>query len=105
MTSVNVAGAPRTVQEALHAHWKLFLFQGIVMVLLGILAVAAPAYASVAVDFYVGWLFLLSGLVGIVAMFSAGNVSSFLWTLVTRPCSRSPWGPCSCGNPPKGRSR
>ena len=78
MTSLNVAGAPRSVQDALHAHWKLFLFQGIVMVILGILAIAAPAYASVAVDFYVGWLFLLSGLVGIVAMFSAGNVSSFL---------------------------
>jgi uncharacterized membrane protein HdeD (DUF308 family) len=83
MTSVNIAGAPRSVQDALRAHWKLFLFQGVVMVILGILAVAAPAYASVAVDFYVGWLFLLSGLVGIVAMFSAGNVSSFLWTFVT----------------------
>jgi uncharacterized membrane protein HdeD (DUF308 family) len=83
MTSVNVAGATRSVQDALRAHSKLFLLQGVIMVILGILAVAAPAYASVAVDFYVGWLFLLSGLVGIVAMFSAGNVSSFLWTLVT----------------------
>ena len=85
MTSMspNIADTTRTFGEALRAHWKLFLFQGIVMVILGILAVAAPAYASVAVDIYVGWLFLLSGLVGIVAMFYAGNVSSFLWTLVT----------------------
>lgn len=85
MTSMspNIAGTSRTFGEALRAHWKLFLFQGIVMVIFGILAVAAPAYASVAVDIYIGWLFLLSGLVGIVAMFSAGNFTNFLWTFVT----------------------
>ena len=85
MTSMspNVADPPRSLTDALRAHWKLFLFQGIVMVILGILAVAAPAWASVAVDIYIGWLFLLSGLIGAAAMFSAGNVSSFLWTFVT----------------------
>jgi uncharacterized membrane protein HdeD (DUF308 family) len=85
MTSMspNISDTPRSFTEALRAHWKLFLFQGIVMAILGILAVAAPAWASVAVDIYIGWLFLLSGLVGVVAMFSAGNFSSFLWTCVT----------------------
>jgi uncharacterized membrane protein HdeD (DUF308 family) len=81
--SPNITDAARSFTEALRAHWKLFLFQGVVMVILGILAIAAPAWASVAVDIYVGWLFLLSGLVGVVAMFSAGNASSFLWTFVT----------------------
>jgi uncharacterized membrane protein HdeD (DUF308 family) len=79
----NITDAPRSFADALRAHWKLFLFQGIVIVILGFLAVAAPAWASVAVDIYIGWLFLLSGLIGAVAMFSAGNVSSFLWTFVT----------------------
>jgi uncharacterized membrane protein HdeD (DUF308 family) len=67
----------------LRSHWKLFLFQGIVMIILGILAVVAPAIATVAVDVYFGWLFLFSGFAGIIAMFSAGSVSSFLWMLVT----------------------
>lgn len=79
----NTTGAQGTILQDLRAHWKLFLFQGGVMVLLGILAVAAPAWASVAVDIYIGWLFLFSGAIGIVAMFSAANASSFLWTLVT----------------------
>jgi len=85
MTSMspNVLDAARSFTHALHEHWKLFLAQGIVMVILGIVAIAAPGWASVAVDIYVGWIFLLSGLVGIVAMFSAGNFSSFLWTFVT----------------------
>jgi hypothetical protein len=71
------------VPSELRQHWKLFLFQGIVMIILGALAVAAPAVATVAVDIYVGWLFLISGVVGLVAMFSSGGASSFLWTLVT----------------------
>jgi uncharacterized membrane protein HdeD (DUF308 family) len=85
MTSMspNVIDSPSSIREALRAHWKLFLFQGVAMVILGILAIAAPAWASVAVDIYVGWLFLFSGMIGIFAMFSAGNVSSFLWTFVT----------------------
>lgn len=83
MTSMNIADASTAFRDALRAHWKLFVFQGALMVILGIAAVAAPAYASVAVDLYVGWLFLISGSIGIVAMFSAGNVSSFLWTFVT----------------------
>jgi uncharacterized membrane protein HdeD (DUF308 family) len=34
------------VPSELRQHWKLFLFQGIVMIILGALAVAAPAVAT-----------------------------------------------------------
>ena len=82
-TSPHVTSMPSAVRDALRAHWKLFLFQGVVMIILGVIAVAMPAAATVAIDIYVGWLFLLSGIVGLVAMFSAGNLSTLLWTLVT----------------------
>ncbi|HMA69936.1 MAG TPA: HdeD family acid-resistance protein [Xanthobacteraceae bacterium] len=82
-TSPHVTSMPSAVRDVLRAHWKLFLFQGVVMIILGIIAVAMPAAATVAIDIYVGWLFLLSGIVGLVAMFSAGNLSTLLWTLVT----------------------
>ena len=77
----------RAISDALGAHWKLFLFQGVVMIILGVLAVAAPAVATIAVDIYVGWLFLLSGLVGLVALFSAKNIPAFLWSLITAALS------------------
>jgi uncharacterized membrane protein HdeD (DUF308 family) len=73
----------RAVDETLKAHWRLFLFQGIIMIVLGVLAVGAPVVATVAVDIYVGWLFLLSGVIGLVAMASARNVPGFLWTFFT----------------------
>jgi uncharacterized membrane protein HdeD (DUF308 family) len=53
------------------------------MIVLGALAVAAPALATIAVDVYVGWLLLISGIVGLVAMFSARDIPAFLWALVT----------------------
>jgi uncharacterized membrane protein HdeD (DUF308 family) len=73
----------RGIGETLRAHWRLFLFQGAIMIGLGALAIAAPVWATLAVDVYVGWLFLISGVVGLVAMFSARSVPGFLWTFVT----------------------
>ena len=72
-----------SIADSLRSHWRMFLFQGIVMLILGILAIAAPATATVAVDIYVGWLFLISGLSGLVAMFSSRDVPAFLWTFLT----------------------
>jgi uncharacterized membrane protein HdeD (DUF308 family) len=73
----------RTIGDTLRAHWRLYVFQGVLMIILGVLAVAAPAFATLTVDIYVGWLFLISGVLGLIAMFSARNVPGFLWTLVT----------------------
>jgi uncharacterized membrane protein HdeD (DUF308 family) len=70
------------LKDALKTNWKLFLFQGIVMVILGILAVAWPVVATIAVDLYVGWLFLITGMVGLMTIFSARDVPAFLWTLL-----------------------
>jgi len=73
----------RAVKDALGAYWRLFLFQGVVMIILGVLAIAWPMVATVAIDIYIGWLFLISGIVGLIAMFAAEDVPAFLWTLVT----------------------
>jgi len=83
----DVSEMQNAMKNALRAHWGLFMFQGVVMVVLGILAIAWPAMASVAVDIYIGWLFLISGLIGLIAMFAAPNVPAFLWTLLTAALS------------------
>ncbi len=60
----------RAVRDALNAHWRLLLFQGVLLIVLGILAVVAPVAATIAVDVFVGWLFLIGGVIGLVAVFS-----------------------------------
>jgi uncharacterized membrane protein HdeD (DUF308 family) len=85
MTTANptLVEMQRTIGDTLRAHWRLYVFQGVLMIVLGVLAIAAPAFATLTVDIYVGWLFLISGVLGLIAMFSARNVPGFLWTLVT----------------------
>ena len=89
MTTVdpNFNEMQRAVRETLHAHWVMFLAQGVIMVILGAVAFAAPTMATIAVDIFVGWLFLISGMVGFVALFSVRGVPAFIWTLITAALS------------------
>jgi uncharacterized membrane protein HdeD (DUF308 family) len=73
----------RAITRALAEHWRLFLFQGVIMVILGILAVGAPMAATLFVAIYLGWLFLISGILGLVALFSTHDVPAFVWNLIT----------------------
>jgi uncharacterized membrane protein HdeD (DUF308 family) len=77
----------RAMTNAFGAHWKLFLFQGAVMVILGLLAICAPVAASIAVAIYVGWLLLISGVIGLIAIVSTHHVHAFLWSLITAALS------------------
>jgi uncharacterized membrane protein HdeD (DUF308 family) len=72
-----------SVKTSLAPHWRLVIAQGVIMVILGVLALAAPAFATLAVDIYVGWLLLLSGILGLAAIFSARHPTRFAWGLVT----------------------
>jgi uncharacterized membrane protein HdeD (DUF308 family) len=77
----------RAIKDTVRLHWQLFLAQGVIMLVLGVLAVIWPGISTIAVDVYVGWLFLLSGIVGLVTMFLAQNVQAFLWMLLTAALS------------------
>jgi uncharacterized membrane protein HdeD (DUF308 family) len=77
----------RAVRDTVRLHWQLFLAQGVIMMILGVLAMIWPQVSTLAVDIYVGWLFLLSGIVGIFTMFLARDVQAFLWMLLTAALS------------------
>jgi uncharacterized membrane protein HdeD (DUF308 family) len=77
----------RGIEETMRTHWALFLAQGVIMIILGVLGVIWPQISTLAVDFYIGWMFLLSGIVGLATMFLAPSVSAFLWSLLTAALS------------------
>jgi uncharacterized membrane protein HdeD (DUF308 family) len=83
----DLSNMQRAVRDAFGAHWRLMMFQGVVMIILGVLAVAAPVIATIAIDIYVGWLFLFSGVIGLIALFSSHHIPAFLWTLITAALS------------------
>lgn len=57
------------------------------MIILGVLAVVAPAVATNRRRHLRGLALLLSGIIGLVAMFSAKNIPAFLWSLLTAALS------------------
>lgn len=86
-TDSSLSEMQSAVRKAVGLHWRLFLFHGVALIVLGVLAVAAPVVATIAVEIFVGWLFLIGGIVGLVAMFSAHDVPAFLWSLLTAALS------------------
>ena len=73
----------RAVVSAIHKHWVLFLVEGIVLVLLGAAAIVLPVIATLAFTLLIGWLFLLSGAVGLVTTFWMRNAPGFWWSLIS----------------------
>jgi len=73
----------RAVRESVRTNSGLFIAHGVILVILGVAAVIWPQISSVAIDVFVGWLFLLSGVVALVMMFFAPDASGFFWALLT----------------------
>ena len=73
----------RSVTSAIHAHWGLFLFEGIVLVILGAAAIIVPQVATLAFTLVIGWVFLVSGGVGLVTTFWMRNAPGFWWALLS----------------------
>jgi uncharacterized membrane protein HdeD (DUF308 family) len=69
--------------ESIRGRWTLFLIEGIVFMLLGIAAVALPTIASLAVAIFLGWLFLIGGVVGLFTALSHTHAPGFWWSLLS----------------------
>jgi uncharacterized membrane protein HdeD (DUF308 family) len=71
------------VNAAVRAHWKAFLIEGAVLVILGLGAIIVPPLASLAVTIFLGWMFLISGVVGLALTFWARELPGFWWSLIS----------------------
>jgi uncharacterized membrane protein HdeD (DUF308 family) len=83
MNQPDFSSAQRAVADAMREHWVLFLVEGIVLVVLGLLAIVIPPLATLAVTILLGWLFLISGVLGLVTTFWAKGAPGFWWSLVS----------------------
>jgi uncharacterized membrane protein HdeD (DUF308 family) len=71
------------MSAAVREHWKAFLIEGILLVVLGLAAMIVPPLASLAVTIFLGWMFLISGIAGLVLTFWARQMPGFWWSLVS----------------------
>lgn len=69
--------------RAIHDHWGLFLAEGIAIVLIGLAAIIIPFVAGNVSIFFLGWLFLIAGLVGLLSTLRGRNAPGFGWSLLS----------------------
>jgi uncharacterized membrane protein HdeD (DUF308 family) len=79
----DIAKFQRAVANALHEYWVLFLVEGVVLLVLGATAVVLPLLATLALTIIIGWLFLVSGVVGLVTTFWMRQAPGFWWSLIS----------------------
>jgi uncharacterized membrane protein HdeD (DUF308 family) len=81
--STNGGDLQRALTQSIREHWKLFLVEGIILVILGLLAIIIPPLATIGVTIVLGWLFLFSGIAGLITTFGARHAPGFWWSLLS----------------------
>jgi len=79
----DISSLQSKMSAAVREHWKAFLFEGILLVVLGFAAMIAPLIASLAFTIFLGWMFLISGVAGLAMTFWARQAPGFWWSLVS----------------------
>ncbi|HZB91366.1 MAG TPA: HdeD family acid-resistance protein [Stellaceae bacterium] len=78
-TGFSATPAPQI--QSIRQHWRLFLTEGIILVLLGLGAILVPPLAGLAATIFLGWLFLIGGVVGLVATLRMRQAPGFWWSV------------------------
>lgn len=73
----------REFRVALHDHWVFYLVEGIILVVLGVAAIILPPVATLAATIVFGWLFLISGVVGLTTTLRTRRLPGFWWALAS----------------------
>ena len=83
MNTRDVEQIQTAMATSLHEHWRLFLVERIILVILGVAAIVIPPIATLAVELLFGWLFLFSGIAGAITTFLMREAPGFWWSLVS----------------------
>ncbi len=86
MTSMHPAGDKElraVIARAMHEHWRWFLIEGLILLVLGAAAIAVPELAGVAATIWFGWILIIGGVVGLITTLRARGVPGFAWALLS----------------------
>src|SRR5208283_4966003 len=74
--SVELAGV-------VHDQWTFYLVEGVILFVLGLLAILVPPIATISVTIVIGAVFFASGVAGLVSTFSGRRAPGFWWSLIS----------------------
>jgi uncharacterized membrane protein HdeD (DUF308 family) len=71
------------IRHAVHEHWRLYMAEAVLLIVLGLAAMLVPAVAGLAATVILGWLFLIAGAAGIAFSVMARGAPGFIWSLLS----------------------
>lgn len=83
MSPIAKTDVSAAVRQSMHDYWALFLAEGIVLSVLGLAAIIVPPLAGLFATVVLGWLFLISGTVGLFTTLRAREAPGFGWSLLS----------------------
>lgn len=72
-----------SLKRSVRSHSGLFLAEGIVLAILGVIAIIVPFVAGLATTLFLGWLLVIAGVVGLIATLGTRAAPGFVWSLVS----------------------
>ena len=70
------------MRRSLKEHWRLFTIQGVLLVLVGMVAVALPRLAAVATSAFIGWLLFFTGIMRAASLVSSTRAPGYWSSLL-----------------------
>ena len=67
--------------RSIHNLWGLLLVEGIIIIVFGVVAIALPPIAGLVVTILLGWLLVMSGLIGLVTTLVGRHTPGFWFSL------------------------
>ncbi len=83
LLSLGNSKSSATLTRSMHKHWGLFLAEGIALIVLGFAAIIIPLIAGIFAIPFLGWLFLIAGVVGLISTFRGRQAPGFGWSLLS----------------------
>src|SRR5262249_4901113 len=68
--------------RSIRRHWVLFLVEGLLLIAFGTTGSVVPGVAALTVTILLGWLFLFSGILGLVTTIWMRQLPGFWWSLL-----------------------
>jgi uncharacterized membrane protein HdeD (DUF308 family) len=69
-------------RRELARHWGWFLALGILLVIVGLAAIAFPLISTIAAKIAIGWIFLIAGIGEVIHAFYVKRWAGFFWSLL-----------------------
>ena len=71
-----------TISQALKRGFDLSFVLGILMIVLGTVAIARPFFAGITVNYYLGWVFIVGSIIQLVYVIQTREEEQFIWKLL-----------------------